>query len=246
MRHASPLIHPWFGVARAPDPADGTVTKGLMQISFVWQAVPPVPGDRVRQGPPAVISVRATNATNGALVFAGDVRPSTGVADDSHDVPNEAAFLSPPGRLLLQMQIQDADAKVLDTDVRDVLVGGLTGPVEVGTPEVLRAGNARDLRALDADDSAVPVAVRDFQRADHLIFRLPVYAGDAPVTVTATLASKPGAVMRELPVEPRPGADVYQTDLSLAGMATGDYVVTISAKGPGGDASESVSFRVVP
>jgi len=233
MRHSSPLIRPWFGVARVDEAPAAASSTREMQVHFVWEPVPPVPGDRIRTGPPARISVKASRATDGAVVFEGDVRPST-----------ELTFDTAPGRLLLVLAIHDADDHVLDTDVRDVIVGALTGRVEVGTPQVMRAESAREFREIENDPSAVPVATRDFARGDHLVVRLPVYAGASPVDVTATLATKSGAPMRSLPVAGKPNA-VYETDLLLSALPPGEYAISIKAANADGDASETVPFRIV-
>ena len=74
MRHTSPLIRPWFGVERGSG-GQGE-SDGRVQVSFVWEPVPAVPGDRARTGPPSLVSVKATNATDGSTVFEGEVRAS--------------------------------------------------------------------------------------------------------------------------------------------------------------------------
>jgi hypothetical protein len=161
-------------------------------------------------------------------------------------VPVEANFDVKPGRLLVQIAIQDADAHLLDTDVRDVVVGGLPGPVEVGTPEVLIARSAREYRELDADPSAVPVGTRDFTRDERLLIRVPVYGRDPSIGVTATLASKLGSAMRSLQATPVPNTWLYEIDLPLAGLAVGEYSVQIVATGNTGNSRDAVPFRVVP
>jgi hypothetical protein len=50
--------------------------------------------------------------------------------------------------------------------------------------------------------------------------------------------------MRELSVTVGPESDLQQIDLSLAGLATGDYLVELLAKSDAGQATDSVSFRV--
>ena len=146
----------------------------------------------------------------------------------------------------MQLAIRDADQRLLDTDVRDVVVGGLAGPVEVGTPEVLSARNAREYRALDADRGAVPVATRDFGRDERLLIRVPVYGRDPSIGVTATLASKIGRAMRGLTATPIPGTWLYEIDLPLASLAVGEYAVQIVATGTTGNARDAVAFRVIP
>ena len=85
------------------------------------------------------------------------------------------------------MSIQDSAAASIDTDVRDLLVGDLRAPVAIGTPEVLRARTARDVRVLETSPEAVPVASRQFSRAEQLIIRVPVYSPDSGPEVTAKL-----------------------------------------------------------
>jgi len=245
MRHASALIHPWFGVARGTrDPSAGGGSSA-MEVSFVWEAVPPIPGERIRVGPPALVSLKATRMTDGLVVFEGDVRPSNVGDDGLNEQPREAMFVSPPGRLLVEARIQDAEDHVLDTDVRDLIVGGLAGPVEIGTPQVFRAESQREFRVLDADPDAAPVAVRDFLRSDHLLIRIPVYGVESASEVTAALGSK-GSAMRDLPIALIPGTSIYRVDFPLAGLVVGEYAVKIVAKTAAGDASDTVAFRVVP
>jgi hypothetical protein len=244
MHHSSPLIHPWFGVERGSGGLGES--DGRAQMRFVWDPVPPVPGDRARTGPATLVSLKVMNAIDGSTVFEGAVRPSNGGALSSLDAPVEVAFDVKPGRLLVQIAIQDADAHVLDTDVRDVFVGGLPGPVEVGTPEVLAARSAREYRELNADRSAVPVATRDFTRDERLLIRVPVYGRDPSIGVTATLASKLGSPMRSLEAIPVPNSWLYEIDLPLAGLAVGEYSVQIAATGNTGNSHDAVPFRIVP
>jgi VWFA-related protein len=249
MRHQSLLIRPWFGLARAPggSAADGSSGDGgTMLVSFVWEAVPPVPGDR-RRGPlPTIVSVKATKATDGATVFEGEVRASSALVEAAQDTPARAVFETPPGRLLVQIAVEDADERVLDTDVRDVIVGGLKGPVEVGTPEVLRARNAREFRALESNPDAVPSAAREFSRVERLLIRVPVYGSDSSLLVSAKLSNRSGGAMRDLAIVPMAGGNLYQVDLPLAGLASGEYAVELGAAGAAGTAKEVVNFRVTP
>jgi hypothetical protein len=249
IRHQSLLIRPWFGLARAPGGSAADLApenSANMLVSFVWEPVPPVPGDRRRGQPPTVVSVKATKATDGTTVFEGEVRASNALVEASRDTPAEAVFETPPGRLLVQIAVEDADEHLLDTDVRDVIVGGLKGPVEVGTPQVLRARNAREFRALESDPDAVPTAARDFSRAERLLIRIPVYGSPASLLVSAKLSNRSGRAMRDLTIAPMAGGNLYQVDLPLAGLASGEYAVEFGAAGAAGTAKEEVNFRVTP
>jgi hypothetical protein len=236
-RRTSPLIRPWFGLSRGD--------AGKTRVSFVWEPAARVPGDRTRTLTPVRLTLRASKP-DGTLVFEGAVRPTGPVTSaGAGDEPPRAVFEAAPGRLRVQMSIEDATSRVVDTDVRDVVVGPLSGPLVLGTAEVLRAGNARAYRAL-ADATAAPVAARVFSRTERLLIRVPVYAADQSAVLKASLGSRPGTSMRALPVTQSSRPDVYEVDLPLAGLAAGDYVVELTAKSPAGDANDVVAFRVTP
>src|SRR5262245_9200131 len=144
------------------------------------------------------------------------------------------------------MAIEDAAARPLDTDVRDLVVDPMTAPVALGTPEVFRARNARDLRAFMADPEAVPVAAREFSRTERLLIRVPAYSPDGQPKVTARLASRAGS-MRYIDVAPGPSDDRFQIDLPLAGLASGEYVIQLRVTtADAGEARADVSFKVTP
>jgi hypothetical protein len=157
-----------------------------------------------------------------------------------------AVFEVPAGRLQRLMSIEDPGSRLLDTDVRDLPVSALTGPVALGTPEVFRARTARDFLATASDPDAVPVATRSFARTERLLVRVPVYADSADLALSAVLVSRIGGSMRDLPVLAGPARHSYQLDLPLASLASGEYAIDISATTPAGTAAERVSFRVVP
>jgi VWFA-related protein len=221
-RRTSPLIRPWFGLARGSD--------GHTRVRFVWEPAGRLPGDRSRALPPAQITLKAL-APDGTAVFEGVVRPGTA----------ETAFEARPGRLRVQMAIEDASARVLDTDVRDVAVASFAAPAAIGSAEVYRARNAREFRAA-AQGHAVPSAVREFSRTERLLIRFPVYASAGGARVSARLVSRLGSVLRELPVSS--GGDLHQVDLPLAGLAAGEYRVELTLNTPSGDAREAIIFRV--
>jgi hypothetical protein len=144
------------------------------------------------------------------------------------------------------MSIEDGTAAVIDTDARDLTVGALTGPLVLGTAEVLRARTALVFRAIEADPASIPVPAREFSRAERLLIRVPVYASASDVQVHAQLSSRIGGVMRDLAVDAREGSDVRHVNLPLAGLAPGEYSVDVIANSAGQQAVESVPFRVAP
>src|SRR5262245_56808100 len=239
--HASPLIRPWFGTSRGPN--------GTSRITFVWEPATRVPGERgaVVTKTPARLVFTAKTA-DGKVLFDGPVAATGPAAIDEPGAPSaRAVFDVPPGRLKLRMSIQDVTSRVLDTDIRDLAVRDLKGDVVLGTPEVMRARNAREFRTLDTDN-AVPVASREFSRTERLLIRFPAYAPDGtPPTVSARLLSRNGQPMRDLSVAPAPGDDSeHAVDLPLAGLAAGEYFVEVAAAIPAGEAKDRIGFRVMP
>jgi hypothetical protein len=233
--HVSTLIRPWFGISRGP--------AGTSRVTFVWEPAARVPGERVRRQVARLILT--ARSSDGTVLFEGPVAPTGPAAiDDPGATPSRVVLDMPPGRLRLRMSIQDAASQVLDQDVRDVSVRDLRGDVAVGTPQVLRARNAREFRTLDAL-AAVPVASREFSRTERLLIRFQAYgpAGATPV-VSAKLLGRAGNAMRELTVAPAATPGDNAIDLPLAGLAAGDYMVEVSATSGGGGATDRVGFRV--
>jgi hypothetical protein len=184
---------------------------------------------------------------DGTVLFQSTVSPTGPAAVDDPATPTSAraVFDTPPGRLKLRMSIQDATSKVLDQDVRDMAVRDLRGDVAIGTPEVMRARNAREFRTLEAE-AAVPVASREFSRTERLLIRFQAYgpAGTRP-SLSAKLLSRSGQAMRELTVETASTPDGENAiDLSLAGLAAGEYMIEVKAKSAAAEATDRIGFRV--
>jgi hypothetical protein len=231
--HLSTLVRPWFGWSRGD--------AGKTRVTFVWEPTPRVPGDRNRRI--AARLVLTVLGGDGSLLFQGPVSPTgPGTIEVPGAVPSRAVFDASPGRVKLRMQIQDGAAQVIDRDVRDVIVRDLGGQVAIGTPQVLRARNAREVRTLDEQDS-VPVVSREFSRTEQLLVRVPVYgpAGLRP-TVSARLLGRMGQPMRDLPVEP--SSSHQEISLPLAGLAVGEYTIEVTVSTPAGEAKDRISFRV--
>ena len=147
----------------------------------------------------------------------------------------------------LKVSVEGAGSEVLDSETRELTVPDLTVPqTTLGTPELFRARTVREYEQLKGDQTAVPIAVREFSRTDRLLIRVSAYgAGSSKPALTARLLSRAGQAMRDLPVTaPVPPSGTPQIELPLAGIAPGEYLVEINATGEGGDAKELVGFRV--
>jgi hypothetical protein len=155
-------------------------------------------------------------------------------------------FEAAPGRIELRMAIHDAAAQLLDSDVRDLAVPDFKRPVSIGTPEILRSRTAREFRMLDAAAESVPVAAREFSRAERLLIRFPAYGpGDAVPKVSAKLLSRSGQTMRDLIVEQASTAGAAnEIDLPLASLAAGEYMIELTATTSAGEAKDRIAFRV--
>src|SRR5262245_1143531 len=107
-RRTSPLIRPWFGITKTAD--------GQTEINFVWEPAPRVPGDR--NPPPALAQVGLSVMTmDGKPVYQGIVLPASRSSGGPESL-SRASFVSPSGRLVVQMAIEDVTSRVVHRDVR--------------------------------------------------------------------------------------------------------------------------------
>ena len=114
----------------------------------------------------------------------------------------------------------------IDGDRRRITVPAFDGSrLAIGSPMVLRARTAREIRAISEGTGAQPEVGREFDRSDRLFFRFPVYGGPE---IAARLLNRRGAELRALPVA-AVGDGRYQVDLPLGGTARGDYLIAIEA-----------------
>lgn len=235
-RRTSPLIRTWFGQSAGGD--------GRTRIAFVWEPAPRVPGPSGLLVRPSRIAMAVTTM-DGAPVFQGDVLPSGRDAVVASQRP-ELAFDAVPATLLVQMDVMDAGGRVLDRDVRDLVVTSFTAPVTFGSPAVYRARSARELRVI-GEGSASPVASRQFSRAEQLVVRIPVSGAGVASTVRARLQSRFGSRLRDLLVHAVDIAEgAVQVDLALAGLASGEYALEFEAQGEHGAVVARLEFAVTP
>jgi hypothetical protein len=236
--HSSPYIRPWIGMARGPD--------GLTSVTVTWEpATAPPRNQRV-----ASITLKATT-DDGRVLFQD--RIGAAEADDTGAVTKlaeRAMFNAPPGQIALEMAVQNSSGVPLDTDIRAMPVPDLrvTRPT-FATPQLLPTRSARAFARVSANPDAVPVAARNFSRAERLLIRIPVYgASDTIPDVTATLLNRRGTPMRlleQMAVALPPG--IVQFDLPLSSLAPDEYrveLVAANSRGPREEARELVIFQV--
>jgi hypothetical protein len=159
---------------------------------------------------------------------------------------DRAEFDAPSGRVQLDMTVLGMRGEKLDIDARDVEVPALTGSSPLLLPAIVIATqSAREFRSVAGDANAAPGPSRQFRRTERLVIRVPAYAGETPVPVTAFLLNRLAQPMRELGTLPGDGgAGVTQFDLSLAPLAPGEYFLQFNVKGASGPVGQRIPFRI--
>ena len=239
---AGKYVRTWLGTARGE--------SGKTRVTLIWEPLPPRAGARGEQPEAGRVSLIAAKM-NGDLVFRGrasDVAPAAAVRAATPVVPSVAGaqrlvFEATPGELELRMTVETASGGgLLDREIRTITVPDLTSPdAAVSTPRVYRGRTARDFRAIASDGDAAPTAAREFSRRERLLIRFDVYGNATP---TAVLLSRSGEKLADLPVTAAAVGGTHQIDLGLGAMASGEYLVEITATGATSEATELVPLRV--
>jgi VWFA-related protein len=245
----SRVIRTWIGTARGEN--------GKTRVTFVWEPVPRAPGDTVRNAEqPSRVALTAVGK-DGTPYFRGRVPETAGTAGATAAAQSGSAaaaapgarvvFDAPPGPIQLRLSVEGSRAEVLDSETRELTVPDLTAAEAVfGTPAIFRARTVRDVQQVKTNPDALPTALREFSRTDRLIVRMPAYGpAGSTAAVTARLLNRAGQPMSDVPVasgDSGSSGAVATIELSLAGLASGEYVLEIRAAGS--DTTELVGFRV--
>jgi VWFA-related protein len=234
--HQSPLVRPWFGIARG--------TAGRTRVTFTWEPGASRAGDRRFVNPSSVLL--SAMASDGSVLYRGRVAPLFADRAGPSRWPERAVFETAPGMIQLDMTIEGGDDQPLDSDARELDVADLNGAgLTMGTPEVFRTRTAREFLAACAAADAPPVVSRDFSPAERLLIRVPVYTPAGAATATTARLVRFGRSLRELSPMPESAPDgAVQFDVPLGGLSAGDYVLEIVAIAAAGRTEARVSFRV--
>ena len=224
----------------------GKGENGRTRLTFAWEPIAAIPGDRREVEQAARVALTAT-APDGRPIFRGTV-PEEGAPAAATAVPSPGSLVSfeaPPGPVQLRIQVEGARGQVLDAVTRELTLPDFTRvEVSFGTPRLFRGRTVRDLNALKANQSAVPVADREFSRTERLLLRVDAYTpGNIPPAVTARLLNRTGQRMSDLPVTAQAGG-LFEMELPLASLPVGDYLIELNAKSESGTAQEMVAFKV--
>ena len=227
----------WVGTTRGE--------TGKSRVTFVWEPVPPAPGESRRTGDAGATHVALTAiAPDGRPLFRGQVPDGPPAGTTTTATPSSVTFDAPPGQLQLRMVVQTGDNQVMDSSTQEISVPDYTRvEVSFGTPRVYRARTPRELQTLLANPEATPTAGRNFSRTERIVVRADAYApgGTAPA-VTARLLNRNGDPMSEIPV--RMNGPTAEVEVAVAALAAGDYLVELNATSEGSSAQEVVAFRL--
>jgi hypothetical protein len=228
----------------------GAGDGGRTRITFVWEPVPPVPGEK-RQD---VASLRLIVTARGEELFNGQVLgdaaasgpPAAAGATPTARAATKVTFDAPPGKMNVRVVALNEKGEALDGYQQEMTVPDFSlAQVRVTTPAVFRTRTAREFQALSRDADPVPTSLRDFRRTDRLLIRFGVHAGGESPEVSVAMLNRLGQKMTDLPMQPpaEPGKP-YQVDLPLSSFSPGDYVIEIRVKGTPNDATELIAIKI--
>ena len=212
------FVRTWVGSARGDE--------GRTRVTFVWEAVPLVPGERREELGRVALTAsndagdpyyrgRVPDAVGGASARDSGASRQSGPSSPSS---GRVTFDVAPGQMHMIIAVEGATGDVLDRESTETTIVDFTGTdVAFSTPAIFRAGTELEMRRLVGDLDAVPTAGRTFRRTERLLIRFEVYApGSAVPTVTARLLNRSGSSMSDIPVQPPAPGQPTQIDLALA------------------------------
>jgi VWFA-related protein len=228
------FVNSWVGLSRGEN--------GRTRVTYVWE---PSESPNARGEAAAQVQLMVIG-TDGSPYFRGTV-PGEPAAHPASGAPRRVSFEVPPGRIQMKVVVKDEGSLTLDSDTREIAVPDLAAPeVGLSTPAVFRARTAHELQAIRREADPVPVVDRQFHRTERLVVRAHAYGPGTDVpSVTAHLLNRLGEAMQEIPVEMDAASGAVEVELPLAGIAPGEYLLDLRAKGADGtDARQLVAFRI--
>jgi VWFA-related protein len=229
MIHRSPLINVWSGVTR--------VDAGLGHITVTWLPA-------ATSASPVQVALKAMTG-DGRLLFEGFLSSVRLGEPPNGGNPDRVEFDAPAGKVQIDMTIIGSRGEKLDVDARDIDVPAGKGSAAVILPPIMiGTQSAREFRAAVGDANAAPDPARQFRRTDRVLIRVPAYAAERPVPVTARLLNRVGQLLQTMTPLPESPGGVTQFDLTLAPLAPGDYFLQFTAVGPSGQVDQRVSLKI--
>jgi VWFA-related protein len=218
------LIRSWVGMAPG--------ANGKTKVTFLWDPTPAVPG--VRRETAARVTLIAGGA-NSDLYYRGKAL-----------APGRVEFEVPPGPIDLEIAVEDSAAEVLDRESRKLIVPSMGLGLTLSTPQVFRGRTLPEWQKVAADPAAVPAIEREFRRTDRLLFRVGAQSAAGKPVITARMLNRDGAEMSVLPVTDAGFGGLSHIDVPLSAIPPGEFLIEITAKDGGEQASTLVAIRVTP
>lgn len=117
-------------------------------------------------------------------------------------------------------------------------------PIAISSPELFRARSGIEMREIETNAALTPFAGHEFERTDRVVVRFAIAgSGAASASVKARLLNKSGTALADLPLTTRSGGE-YETVLTIASLARGDYLVEVTAASGAAHAKALVPLRV--
>jgi VWFA-related protein len=223
------ISHALTALVEGPADADGDLWVGAApgatgpNMTVSWMGS----GDRTDVS----IRVRATSP-EGRVFFDGVLKGT-------------ATFEVAPGEIEVQRTIVGGDGTSLGSRTTRVTVPDYSRvPLALSSPRVFRAHTGIELREIEANPAEAPFAGHEFDRTDRVIIRFAVAGALAPsANLRARLLNKAGAALADLPLTRRSDGQ-YETALTIASFARGEYLVELAAVAGDAHAQALVPLRV--
>jgi VWFA-related protein len=229
----------WVGSQRGAD--------GKASVTVAWEPVSSgVAVTRPRSAQPEVVDRIVLTATSpqGEVLFRGPVPRAPQGATPAGAI----VFAAPPGPMQLNIIAEDARGMRLDRDDTTVDVPDFTRVATViTTPVVYRGRTVRDIQLIRAAASPVPAVAREFLRTERLLLRFQAYApGGASPAITLRLLNNLGRAMSDLPAPATLADGTLESEMGLASLAPGKYLIEINGKTENDSAQVLFPFQVTP
>jgi VWFA-related protein len=219
------LVRTWVGI--------GPGAEGKGRVTVVWE---PPAGAGLARAEPARVTVTATRPRAGTIFENPPVDLAPG--------PHRISFDVDAGELELKIVVADREGNTIDRETRPIEMPDYSGGgIALGTPRFHRPRTPREFQTLAADAEAIPVVTRNFARTDRLLIRFDAYApgGDA-ASPSASILSRTGRRMFDVPVASATAGPSHQIDLTLSPLPPGEYLLEVVAAPTG--PRQFAAFRV--
>jgi VWFA-related protein len=215
-------------LVEGPADSDGDLWVGTAPGSSAPRMTVTWLSSETRPGPDVRIRV---SAADGRVFYDGALKGT-------------ASFDVVPGALDVRRTLVDANGVSLGSRTMTVQVPDYAGsPIVISSPALFRSRTGIERREIEANPNEPPFAGHEFERTDQVVVRFAVTGTLAPsATVQARLLNKSGKALVGLPLTTSNGR--YETTLTIASIARGDYLVEITAASGAAHAQALVPLRV--